>query len=182
MDITITGRHLEVTPAISEYAEKRLAHIGSDFPRVLSAHFILEVDKYRHIAELVLHCANHIVIEARDVEEDLYAALDKVVDKVSRQMQKYKTRIQNHRPRKGEAIHLDEHVLTHDLHEKEGSHHVVRTETFAVKPMSVDEAVLELELAEGRQFLVFLNADTDKINVLYRRKSGDFGLIQPGLL
>jgi len=181
MDITVTGRHLEITPAIREYAAKKLEHIGIDFPRVLSVHFILEVDKYRHIAEVVLHCGSHIVIEARDVEEDLYAAIDKVVDKAGRQMQKYKTRIKNHRPRKGEAFHLDEHVLTHDLHEDEGTHQVVRTEQFAVKPMSVDEAVLQMELAEHRHFLVFFNADASKINVLYRRKSGDFGLIQPQL-
>ncbi len=181
MEITVTGRHIEVTPSIREYAEKKLAHIEIDFPRILSAHFILEVDKFRHIAELVLHCGNHIVIEARDVEEDLYAALDKVADKVARQLHKYKARIQSHRPRKGELMHLAEHVLTHDLHEEEGSHHIVRTEQFAVKPMSIDEAVLQLELAEHRHFLVFLNADANKINVLYRRKSGDFGLIQPSL-
>jgi putative sigma-54 modulation protein len=181
MDITVTGRHIEITQPIREYAEKKLAHIEMDFPKILSAHFILEVDKYRHIAELVLHCGSHIVIEARDVEEDLYAALDKVVDKVGRQLHKYKSRIQSHRPRRGEPTHLDEHVLTHDLHEDEGRHHVVRTEQYAVKPMSVDEAVLQLELAEGRHFLVFLNADANKINVLYRRKSGDFGLIQPNL-
>jgi putative sigma-54 modulation protein len=181
MDITITGRHLEVTPPLREYAAKKLSHAEISFPKVLSAHFILEVDKYRHIAEVILHCSSHITIEARDVEEDLYAAIDKVVDKAARQLQKYKARIQKHRPRKGDDVHIDEHVLTHDLHEEEGSHRVVRTEKFAVKPMSVDEAVLQLELAEGRQFLVFLNSDANKINVLYRRKSDDFGLIQPQL-
>lgn len=181
MDITVTGRHIEITQPIREYAAKKLEHVEIDFPRVLSAHFILEVDKFRHIAEVVLHCGSHITIEARDVEEDLYASIDKVVDKAARQMQKYKTRIQSHRPRKGESLHLDEQVLTHDLYEDEGSHRIVRTEAFAVKPMSVDEAVLQLELAERRHFLVFLNADSDKVNVLYRRKNGDFGLIQPKL-
>jgi putative sigma-54 modulation protein len=172
---------MEITPAIREYAAKKLDHIGLDFPKVLSAHYILEVDKFRHIAELVLHCGSHITIEARDIEENLYASIDKVVDKAARQMRKFKTKIQSHRPRKGEPVHLDEHVLTHDLHEEEGTHRIVRTEQFAVKPMSVDEAVLQLELAEHRHFLVFLNAESNKVNVLYRRKSGDFGLIQPSL-
>lgn len=180
MDISITGRHLEVTPAIKDYAQKKLDHIHVDFPRILSAHFIVEVDKFRHVAELVVQCGNHLTIEARAVSEDLYASLDSVVDKVERQMRKYKTKIQNHRPRKGD-VHLEEHVLTHDLHEDEGKHSVVRAEQFAIKPMSVDEAVLQLELLEGRQFLVFLNADIQKVNVLYRRKNGDFGLIQPVL-
>ena len=181
MDMTVTGRHLEVTPAIKDYAARRVEQIGIDFPRMLSAHYILEVDKFRHIAELVVQCGNHITIEARDVSEDLYASIDGVVDKVARQMRKYKTKIQNHRPRHYDAMHLDEQVLIHDLHEDEGTHQVVRTEKFAIKPMSVEEAVLQLELMVPRQFLVFLNADNQKVNVLYRRKSGKFGLIQPTL-
>ena len=181
MNMSVTGRHLDVTPAIKEYAAKRVEQIGIDFPRMLSAHFILEVDKFRQIAELVVQCGNHITIEARDVSEDLYASIDGVVDKVARQMRKYKTRIQNHRPRSHEPVHLDEQILIHDLHEDEGAHHVVRTEKFAIKPMSVAEAVLQLELMVPRQFLVFLNADNQKVNVLYRRRNGDFGLIQPML-
>ena len=121
MDISITGRHLEVTPAIREYAQKKLEHIHVDFPRILSAHYIVEVDKFRHVAELIVHCGNHLTIEARAVSEDLYASLDAVVDKVERQMRKYKTKIQDHRPRQAD-VHLDESVLTHDLHEDEGKH------------------------------------------------------------
>ncbi len=181
MEITVTGRHVEATPALKEYAANKLDHVKVEFPRVLSAHFILEVDKFRQIAELVLVCGNHITIEAREVNDDLYAAIDKVVDKVARQLRKYKTRMQNHRPRAAQPVHVDEHVLTHDLHEETGSHRVVHTEKFAIKPMFVDEAVLQLEMSERNQFMVFLNAETEKVNVLYRRKKGDFGLIQPTL-
>ncbi|HVM61726.1 MAG TPA: ribosome-associated translation inhibitor RaiA [Verrucomicrobiae bacterium] len=180
MDMSVTGRHVEVTPAIREYAAKKLDHIGIDFPRILSAHYILEVDKFRHIAELVLQCGNHITIEAREVSEDLYASIDRVVDKVVSQMRKYKTKLQRHRPRKREPFHIDEQVMTHDLHEEDGTTRIVHTEKFAVKPMFVDEAVLQLELSD-RQFLVFLNAETEKVNVMYRRKRGDFGLIEPTL-
>jgi putative sigma-54 modulation protein len=180
MDMTVTGRHVDVTPAIREYAGKKLDHIGIDFPRILSAHYILEVDKFRHIAELVLQCGNHITIEAREVSEDLYASIDRVVDKVARQMRKYKTKIQRHRPRKAVAFDVEEQVMTHDLHEDEGTTQLVHTEKFAIKPMFVDEAVLQLELSD-RQFLVFLNAETEKVNVMYRRKKGDFGLIEPTL-
>lgn len=181
MDITVTGRHVAATPAIKEYCTKKLEHIHIDFPRILSAHFILDVDKFRQSAELVLACTSHITIEATEVSEDLYASIDKVVDKVARQMRKYKTKIQRHRPRNLETFHVDESVLTHDLHEDEGSHRVVHTEKFAIKPMFVDEAVLQMELSESNHFLVFLNADTEKVNVLYRRKKGDFGLIEPTL-
>jgi putative sigma-54 modulation protein len=180
MDMTVTGRHVDITPAIREYAEKKLDHIEIDFPRILSAHYILEVDKFRHIAELVLQCGNHITIEAREVSEDLYASIDRVVDKVARQMLKYKAKIQRHRPRKAVAFSVDEQVMTHDLHEEDGTTQIVHTEKFAIKPMFVDEAVLQLELSD-RQFLVFLNAETEKVNVMYRRKKGDFGLIEPTL-
>jgi len=103
-----------------------------------------------------------------------------VVDKVARQMRKYKTKIQRHRPRKAKLFHVEESVLTHDLHEDDGTTQVVHTEKFAIKPMFVDEAVLQLELSEGH-FLVFLNAESEKVNVIYRRKKGDFGLIEPTL-
>jgi putative sigma-54 modulation protein len=179
--ITVTGRHLTVTPALEEYARKKLANIHIDFPRILDAHFILEVDKFRQVAELVIHCGNHITIEARDVHEDLYAAIDKVVDKAERQMRKYKTRIQDHRPRRQSLRHWEEQVLRHDLDRADGRTHHVRTEQYACKPMFVDEAVLQLEVSDRRDFLVFLNAETEKINVLYRRRNGDFGLIEPTL-
>lgn len=179
--ITVTGRHLTITPAIEDYARKKVENIHIDFPRILDAHFILEVDKFRQVAELVLHCGNHITIEARDVHEDLYAAIDQVVDKAERQIRKYKTRIQDHRPRRATLRHFDEQVFTHDLHEEDGRTHHIRTEQYPCKPMFVDEAVLQLEVSDRREFLVFLNAETEKVNVLYRRRNGDFGLIQPTL-
>jgi len=179
MDITVTGRHVEVTQPLREYATKKLDHIGLSFPRIIDAHFILEVDKYRHVAELILRCSNHITIEAREVSEDLYASLDRVVDKVVRQMTKYKARMKDHRPRRAQLRHIDEQVFTHDLHEEQGKTHHLRTEQYPMKPMFVDEAVLQLEMSDDRQFIVFINADTEKINVVYRRRNGDFGLLLP---
>jgi len=181
MDITVTGRHVTVTSAIEDYARKKIENIHIDFPRILDAHCIVEVDKFRQRAELVLHCGNHIHIEASDVQEDLYAAIDKAVDKAERQMRKFKTRIQKHRPRKAGLRHFDEQVFTHDLQEEHGQTTHIRTEQYACKPMFVEEAVLQLEVSDYRQFLVFFNADSEKVNVLYRRRNGDFGLIEPTL-
>lgn len=181
MEIAVTGRHVTVTPAIEEYARKKIANIHIDFPRILDAHCIVEVDKFRQRAELVLHCGNHIHIEASDVQEDLYAAIDKAVDKAERQMQKYKARIQKHRPRKAQLRHFDEQILSHDLHEEHGQTTHLRTEQYPCKPMFVDEAMLQLEVSDHRQFLVFFNAESEKVNVLYRRRNGDFGLIEPTL-
>jgi putative sigma-54 modulation protein len=190
MEITVTGRHVSVTPPIKEYARKKIENLaGIEFPHILEAHVILDVEKkFRHIAEVVLVCNSHITIEASEVSEDLYASIDKVVDKCARQMRKFKTKIQNHRPRmrKAKPITLEEQVFTPDFRDEsdEGEpkkqHHPIRTEKLDLKPMFVDEAALQMELSE-RQFLVFLNADSEKINVMYRRKNGDFGLIVPNV-
>ena len=129
---------------------------------------ILEVEKYRHSAEVILVCSNHITIEACEETDDMYAALDQVTDKVARQMRKYKTRLmRKHRPRKDVIEHLEEQVLHPEpLEDDEHPQHpVVRTERYQVKPMYVDEAVLQLEMSH-RQFLVFRNARDSRVNVL----------------
>ena len=179
--VKVTGRHLQITDAISDYCTRKIEGLHLDYPKIIEAHVILEVEKYRHSAEIVLICSNHITIEACEETDDMYAAIDAVADKVQRQMRKYKTRLmRNHRPRKNIVQHLEEQVL-HPEPTEEDEHHehaIVSTERVPVKPMFVDEAVLQLEMSH-RQFLVFLNARSAKVNVLYRRKSGDFGLIEP---
>jgi putative sigma-54 modulation protein len=182
--VKVQGRHVQITPAISDYVTKKIESLHLDYPKIIEAHVILEVEKYRHSAEVVLVCSNHITIEACEETNDMYAAIDAVTDKVARQMRKYKTRLmRKHRPRHDIVHHLEEHVLEPEPveieGEEDGAHHpVVRSERYPVKPMFVDEAVLQLEMST-RQFLVFLNARSSRMNVLYRRKSGEFGLIEP---
>jgi putative sigma-54 modulation protein len=185
--VKVTGRHLQITEAINDYVTKRIESLHLDYPKIIEAHAILEVEKHRHSAEVILVCSNHITIEATEETTDMYAAIDAVVDKVARQMRKYKTRLmKKHRPRKDIVHHLEEHVLEMEPVELEGvgedegtQHPVVKSERYPVKPMFVDEAVLQLEMSTSRQFIVFLNARSSRMNVLYRRKGGEFGLIEP---
>ena len=194
--VTVTGRHLPITAAIHDYAEKKIESLHLDYPKIIEAHVILEVEKYRHRAEIVLVCANHITIEATEESSDLYASMDQVISKIARQMRKYKTRLlRAHRPRGQESIrYLDEQVFDPEAFDvldeaavtakgyvetpPKEEPEIVQTEKYPVKPMYVDEAVLQMEMS-ARQFIVFLNAKTEKVNVLYRRKKGDYGLIQP---
>ncbi len=184
-NVKVTGRHLAITAAISEYCTRKIESLHLDYPKIIEAHVILEVEKYRHSAEIVLVCSNHITIEACEETTDMYAAIDAATDKIARQMRKYKTRLmKKHRPRKDMVQHLEEHVLEAlpvPLDDEEDNHHhpIVRSERYPVKPMFVDEAVLQLEMASAKQFIVFLNARSSKMNVLYRRKDGEFGLIEP---
>jgi putative sigma-54 modulation protein len=126
----------------------------------------------------------------------MYVSVDEVVDKIARQMRKYKTRLmRHHRPRKHTIRHLDETVLrwewVEEVPETEivtigkqeteanlSEPTVIHSEKYPVKPMFIDEAVLQIEMS-SKQFLVFLNAKTERVNVIYRRKNGDFGLIEP---
>lgn len=189
LPIRVTGRHVSVTDPIKEYATKKVEGLHLDYPRIIEAHVILDVQKFRHFAEVILHCSNHITIEASIETDDMYASIDQVIDKIARQMRKYKTRIlRQHRPRRHEVQHFDESIFSSDGFdhldqaleglEEHKEPEVVHTEKYPVKPMYVDEAVLQLEMST-RQFVVFLNARTEKVSVLYRRKDASFGLIEP---
>lgn len=181
--IRVTGRHVSVTESIKDYAASKIEHLHLDYPRIIEAHVILDVEKHRHFAEIIMHCTNHITIEASHTTDDMYASIDGVVAKIAQQMRKYKTKIlKSHRPRGQQSIrHIEEQVLEispafHETEESEPS--VIKTERYEVKPMFVDEAVLQIEMS-NRQFVVFQNAKTEKVNILYRRKDGGFGLIEP---
>jgi putative sigma-54 modulation protein len=182
-EIKVTGRHVAVTDAIVEYARKKVDSLHLDYPRIIEAQIILDVEKYRHIAEVVLRCNNHITIDASAETSDLYASIDEAVGKIAQQMRKHKTRIlRQHRPRRAQIRHLEEHIIADevdDTEENEAEPLVVRTEKYPVKPMFVDEAVLQLQMNTAQQFVVFLNAKSEKVNVLYRRKQGNFGVIEP---
>lgn len=200
--IQVTGRHLSVTEAMTEYCRRKLATLHLDYPKIIEIQVILDVQKYRHTAEVVLHCSNHITLEATAETGDMYASIDQVVDRIARRMRKYKTRLmKHHRPRRQAIRHIDETVLRWEWlnkmaqeevaeqaqspnnaavveTEEESYPDIVHTEKYPVKPMFIDEAVLQMEMS-SKQFLVFLNAKTEKVSVLYRRKDGDFGLIEP---
>jgi ribosome hibernation promoting factor len=199
--IQVTGRHVSVTEAMKEYCRRRLACLHLDYPKIIEVQMILDVEKYRHSAEVILHCSNHITLEASFEGDDMYASIDQVVDKIARQMRKYKTRLmRHHRPRRNGIRHLEEKVLRWEwpeggeqtagveaspasAEEEENAPdrfgpRVVHSEKYPVKPMFIDEAVLQMEMSP-KQFLVFLNAKTEKVSVIYRRKTGDFGLIEP---
>jgi len=183
LPINVTGRHVDVTDSMKSYAVNKIEGLHLDYPRIIEAQVIMDVEKYRHIAEVILHCANHITIEASAETDDMYASLDEVTSKVARQMRKYKTRMmRSHRPRPREEVHqFEEQIYTAeglDAYDYESDLKPIQTEKYQVKPMFVDEAILQLEMS-SRQFVVFRNAKTDNLNVLYRRKNESFGLIEP---
>ncbi|MEM8955821.1 MAG: ribosome-associated translation inhibitor RaiA [Verrucomicrobiota bacterium] len=184
LPITVTGRHVSVTESMRAYATKKLEGLHLDYPRIIEAKVILDVEKNRQIAEIVLFCANHITIEASTETEDLYASIDETVSKIARRMRKHKTRLlKSHRPRNQTIRHLEEQVFSADLPEHEDEEPeplIVHKENYRIRPMFRDEAIMEMEMSE-RTFLVFQNAKNNRLNIVFRRKDGDYGVIEPQL-
>src|SRR5690606_20429854 len=117
LPITVTVRHEQVTDALREYAQKKIESLHLDYPRIIEAKVVLDVQKNRHIAEIILFCANHITIEAHTENGNMYAALDETIDKISRRMRKHKTRLmKKNRPHRNDSIrHLDEKFFMEDV-------------------------------------------------------------------
>lgn len=185
LPITVTGRHVSVTESMREYAQKKIENLHLDYPRIIDAKVILDVEKKeRQKAEIILHCANHITIEVDSVSSDIYASIDESISKLARRMRKYKTRLlkTHHRPRNGSIKHLAEHVFHEvDLHKTEDDHIepvIIHRENFRMKPLFPDEAIMDLELSE-RPFVVFQNANSNRLAILFRRKDGEYGMIEP---
>ena len=177
MKITFKGKHIEVTDAMRNYIEKRLNKIDRHFDHILEVIVTLSVEKNRQIVEATLQ-ASRALIRAEEETDDMYASIDKVVDKLERQIQKYKEKyFQKPHPnsdRKGlvnEGVNIEES-------EPDRIAKIVKTKRFAIKPMSVEEAAMQMDLL-GHNFFVFANDNTNKVNVLYKRKDGNFGLIEP---
>lgn len=183
LNITVTGRHLEITDAIRDYAKKKVDGLHLDYPKIIEAKVVLDVQTHnRHFAEIILFCANHITIECSSISSDLYAAIDETISKIARRMRKYKTRLlKSHRPRTNASIrHLDEHVFASEGFATQEQDHVepliIHPENYRVRPLYPDEAITELELSE-RHFVVFENQNTHAMNILFRRPDGDYGMI-----
>jgi putative sigma-54 modulation protein len=170
MHIDITFKNVDPSEALKDYATKRLSKIGKYIDRPAEAHVILSVEKIRHKAEVTLN-ADGVIVNAVEITEDLYAAIDMVMDKVERQIKKHKQKLQE---RKGQARTVSQAPDASD----ERSPRVIREKEYFVKPMSVEEAVLQIGVS-GKEFLIFQNTDSKQINLIYKRTDGDWGVVEP---
>ena len=176
MKFEYTGRHVDVTPALRQHVEEhfsKLDHIFDD--STASAHIIIEVEKNRHIGEVLLHWREH-TLTARDTNADMYQALSRAISKIEKQAVKLKKKIID---RKQSAQPLS--TLAPDNGSVEpapAAGRIISARRYAVKPMTPEEAVIRLG-EDSNQFILFRDSDTDRLSVLYKRKDGNFGLIQP---
>ena len=179
MQVTTTFRHMEQSDALKSYAEEKLDRVAKyiDEPINVQVYFAVE-KKIRHIVEIVI-VAKGISTKASEATNDMYAAIDAVIDKIERQLKRYKEKIKAHKPNGDERGRLfSKKIFEAESIEASSEPVIIRTQTETAKPMSVEEAVMQMDLLH-KDFIVFTDAINNDISVMYRRKDGNFGLIEP---
>jgi len=178
MQISIATRNLENTEALKRYAEEKIDRLQKFVDRITSVHVVLSVEKHRQIAEVTLHVREH-TIRGEESSDNLYSAIDLVADKIERQLIRYKEKVVDHSGRgAGRLRSREELAPAEDESFLEDGPRIVKTKSFAIKPLSPDEAVVHMDLL-AHNFFVFRNAQTQEVNVVYRRRDGEYGLIEP---
>jgi putative sigma-54 modulation protein len=191
MQLSVTFRHMDSTEAIKEYAREKIERIRKYFPDPIKAHVVLACDRgYNHIADVMITLHNGIVIKGEETTEDMYSSIDLVMAKIERQCRRYKEKIRHH---KGlESIHGQREIVhsvvtveepaetaSASASAPEAEPKIIKKSKFFAKPMTTKEAVMQMNLL-GNDFLVFTNASSHEVNVVYRRGDGTYGLIETG--
>jgi ribosome hibernation promoting factor len=171
MQVMVTFRHVEPTDGLRQYAAEKVQRVHKYLRRPIEAHVILSVEKQRHTAE-VLVTANHLNITATEQTGDLYSAIDLAMSKVERQIKRHVARYKDHKGANNVSSESPRAAS------RRRATNTIHTQRVPVKPMSVDEAVMQLKLLKN-DFLLFTNAATDALSVVYRRKDGNYGLLEP---
>lgn len=176
MRISISGKNLEISDYLRDLVEKKVNKLERYFAQDTEVQVTLSVEKNRHIVEVTIPYDGGL-IRAEEVTGDMYASVDNVLDKLEKQILRHRTRLE--KSLRNDAFKYDEPLFggNYEDFEEEASR-IVRVKRFNIKPMDEEEAMLQLEML-GHSFYVFINADTGKMNVLYKRKDGNYGLIEP---
>lgn len=177
MRISITGKNLEISDYLRGLVEKKVGKLERYFPQDTEVQVTLSVEKNRHIVEVTIPFEGG-VIRGEEVTGDMYASIDNVLDKLEKQIIRHRTKLE--KSLRTGAFKYDEPVFsgTYEEAEEDDGPQIVRVKRFNIKPMSEEEAMLQIEMI-GHSFYVFINSDTNLMNVLYKRKDGNYGLIEP---
>jgi putative sigma-54 modulation protein len=197
MQLSTTFRHMDASSAVREYAADRLDKIRKYFNKdPISAHAVFSVERgFNHVADLQITLPNGILINAKEVTEDMYSSIDLAAARIERQVRKWKEKIRDHKPHGGPGAEFRERVISADEIEPRREpqtspasdaaakaspgFRVIKDETFSARSMNVEDAAMQLNLL-GDDLLVFTDAATSCISVLYRRKDGNYGLVETG--
>ncbi|WP_160722693.1 ribosome hibernation-promoting factor, HPF/YfiA family [Bacillus sp. USDA818B3_A] len=180
MKYNVRGENIEVTPAIREYVEKKITKLERYFTEAPDAtvHVNLKFNQDKSSKVEVTIPLPQLVLRAEETNVDMYAAIDLITDKLERQIRKHKTKVNRKFREKGEPSFTFAAPESPDVHDYEDEDlELVRTKRFDLKPMDSEEAILQMNML-GHSFYVFTNSDTNRTNVVYKRKDGRYGLIE----
>ncbi|MBI3912227.1 MAG: ribosome-associated translation inhibitor RaiA [Armatimonadetes bacterium] len=176
MRVTISGKNIQVTDAVKAYAEQKLQRLTRYFNNIREAHVTQSIQRNWHIVEVQLE-GDGVFLRGEERTPDMFTSIDAVVDKLERQIKRFKGRLLQRPREQAEAAALAEAEEEIPPGEEELSPAIVRTKRFPIKPMSPEEAALQMELL-GHDFFAFLNADSQMFSLLYRRRDGNYGLLE----
>jgi len=178
MQFSVTFRHMEPSDALKDYAGEKLSRLEKYFDAIIEAQVVLSVEKFRHIADVTVMC-DGVKLKGQEQTEDMYSAIDMVMDKMERQAKRYRERYRERKTSKRESIRSAESPAEAEAGEEtDAGPKVLRSQQNFAKPMDLDEALMQIELS-GERFLVYTDAETQQLNVLYARPDGHFELIEP---
>jgi len=180
MKLIIKSKNFEVTETVEEYVRKKMEKLNKYFDQIMEATAMVSAEKNRQIFEVTLQ-AKKAIIRAEEESDSVYTSIDRVVEKLERQIKKYKAKLYiKSFGEKNKSI--DNNLLKNEdgqlSNQEDEDIKIVKNKKFIIKPMSFEEAILQMELL-GHSFFVFNNEYTNQINVIYKRKDGNFGLIEP---
>ena len=171
MKLVVTGRHLRLDNGIRSYAEKKLRKAETYFDRIIEAQMTLSAEKHRRTAEVTLN-ARRATFHAKEETEDIYASIDGVMEKIDTQIRRHKGKLNDRKHQPKEAMSSVE------ADTETAEPQIIKVRKFAPKPMTAQEAVMQMRLS-GDDFLMFANSQTNQINMVYKRKDGNYGWIEP---
>ena len=172
MRVTVIGKNINVTPALREIVEKKISKMDKYFEPNVTARATLTVQKNSQIFEVTIPF-NGVILRCEESTDDMYKSIDLVENKLERQIRKQKTKLQR---RSNESLRFSNFDEVASEEDDQGE--IVKVKRFNIKPMSAEEAILQMELVE-HNFFVFKDCDTENINVIYKRKDGNYGLLEP---
>ncbi len=192
-NIKITGRQVEITDSMKDYAMEKISKIERFMNRIIDINVIMDIQKIDHRVEIILK-AGHTKITSQASTQDMYASIDKAVAKLEAQLRRYKSKLQDHHAKSLAIIDMNVNVLRRptaeeelelEVEEEEGAldgeeavHEIVKQEKRPLKTLTYDEAVMKMELSQDA-FLIFKNEEDQKLKVIYRRQDGHYGIIEP---
>ena len=172
MKTTIVARKMDLTTGLKEYVEKKLTKLDKFFDEDTEAKITMSVEKNRQKIEATIY-SHSTIYRVEQITSDMYVTMDKIIDDMERQIRKNKTRLEK---RLKKDAFVDAGVYDVPV-EEEKEFNIIKTKSFTTKPMSSEEAILQMNLL-GHTFFVYKNAETEKNNIVYKRKDGNYGIIE----